>query len=234
MNILIVSATIKESADLIKLLDLKQINKNFYQKKLAKNSISLLISGIGLSFTSYALSKAIFENKYDLVINTGIAGSFNKDLQIGDVVQVTSDRFADLGIKDKNRFIDIFEAGFMNKNDFPFKNAQLNASNIDFYKLENKKKVKGISVNTTSGNKKEIIQLRQKYNADIESMEGAAVFYVCLNENIPVLQIRSISNYVEERDTTKWDIPLAIRQLNKFCVDLFPDIFLLKKSTIGN
>jgi hypothetical protein len=36
MNILIVSATIKESADLIKLLDLKQINKNFYQKKNSK------------------------------------------------------------------------------------------------------------------------------------------------------------------------------------------------------
>jgi futalosine hydrolase len=59
-------------------------------------------------------------------------------------------------------------------------------------------------------------------------MEGAAVFYVCLNENIPVLQIRSISNYVEDRDTTKWDIPLAIKQLNKFCTDLFPDIFLLE------
>jgi futalosine hydrolase len=149
-------------------------------------------------------------------------------LQIGDVVQVTSEQFADLGIKDKNRFMDIFEAGFIDKNDFPFKNAQLNASVINFAKLKNIKKVKGVSVNTTSGNKKEIIQLQQKYNADIENMEGAAVFYVCLNENIPVLQIRSISNYVEDRDTTKWDIPLAIKQLNKFCTDLFPDIFLLE------
>jgi futalosine hydrolase len=229
MNILIVSATIKESADLIKLLDLKQINQNFYQKKTAKYSISLLISGIGLSFTSYALSKAIFENEYDLVVNTGIAGSFNKDLALGKVVHVISDRFADLGIKDKNQFIDIFEAGFINENDFPFKNGQLIASNTNFSKLKNIKKVKGISVNTVSGNKNEITQLRQKYDADIESMEGAAVFYVCLNENIPVIQIRSISNYVEERDKTKWDIELAVNQLNKFCTDLFSDILLLEK-----
>lgn len=225
MNILIVSATINESSDLIKLLDLQQVNNNFYQKKNKENCIALLISGIGLSFTTYALSKALFENKYDLVINIGIAGSFNRGLEIGDVVLVHSDRFADLGIKDKNRFIDFFEAGFIDKNDFPFKNAELYASDIDFVKFKNNKKVKAISVNTVSGNKKEIVQLQKKYNVDIESMEGAAVFYVCLSEKVAVLQIRSVSNYVEERDKTKWNIPLAIRQLNMFCFDLFPEIF---------
>jgi len=44
-------------------------------------------------------------------------------------------------------------------------------------------------------------------------MEGAAVFYVCLFEKIPFLEIRAISNYVEVRDTTKWDIPTAIENL---------------------
>ena len=44
-------------------------------------------------------------------------------------------------------------------------------------------------------------------------MEGAALFYVCLHEQIPFLEIRAISNYVELRDPTKWDIPLAIENL---------------------
>ena len=44
-------------------------------------------------------------------------------------------------------------------------------------------------------------------------MECAAVFYVCLHEKVPFLEIRAISNYVESRDTTKCDIPLAIENL---------------------
>ncbi len=216
MNILIVSATILESKNLIKLFDLKQVSNNLYTKKIKKNSLNILISGIGLSFTTYALSKALFKKKYDLVINTGIAGSFNKKLEIGDVVQVVSERFADLGIRDKNSFIDIFEAGFLNANEYPFENAELKSSNIENSVLKKIKQVKGISVNTTSGNQSEIIQLQKKYNPDIESMEGAAVFYVCHKENIPVLEIRSISNYVEERNKSKWNIPLAIKKLDDF------------------
>ena len=216
MNILIVSATILESKNLIKLFDLKQVSNNLYTKKIKKNSLNILISGIGLSFTTYALSKALFKKKYDLVINTGIAGSFNKNIDIGDVVQVVSERFADLGIRDKNSFIDIFEAGFLNANEYPFENAELKSSNIENSVLKKIKQVKGISVNTTSGNQSEIIQLQKKYNPDIESMEGAAVFYVCHKENIPVLEIRSISNYVEERNKSKWNIPLAIKKLDDF------------------
>jgi futalosine hydrolase len=44
-------------------------------------------------------------------------------------------------------------------------------------------------------------------------MEGAAVFYVCLLEKIPFLEIRAISNYVDIRDTEKWDIPTATDNL---------------------
>ncbi len=229
MNILIVSATILESKNLIKLFDLKQLSNNLYTKKIKKNSLNILISGIGLSFTTYALSKALFKKKYDLVINTGIAGSFNRKLKIGDVVQVVSERFADLGIRDKSRFIDIFEAGFLNANEYPFENAELKSSNIENPILKKIKQVKGISVNTTSGNKSEIIQLQKKYNPDIESMEGAAVFYVCHKENIPVLEIRSISNYVEERNKSKWNIPLAIKKLDEFFMLFLKEleIFLL-------
>jgi futalosine hydrolase len=46
-------------------------------------------------------------------------------------------------------------------------------------------------------------------------MEGAALHYVCLQENIPFVQIRSVSNYVGERDKTKWKIQEAIENLNR-------------------
>ena len=45
-------------------------------------------------------------------------------------------------------------------------------------------------------------------------MEGAALHYVCLSEKIPFLQLRSVSNYVGERDKNKWAVREAIANLN--------------------
>jgi futalosine hydrolase len=45
-------------------------------------------------------------------------------------------------------------------------------------------------------------------------MEGAALHYIGLKENIPFLQLRSISNYVGERDKEKWQLQEAIRNVN--------------------
>ena len=45
-------------------------------------------------------------------------------------------------------------------------------------------------------------------------MEGAAFHYVCLQQKIKFLQLRSISNRVGERDKTKWAMKEAIANLN--------------------
>ena len=73
-------------------------------------------------------------------------------------------------------------------------------------------------MNTAHGNKHSINALIEKFGADIETMEGAAVFYVCLMERIPFCEIRSISNYVEERNVANWNIPLAIENLGKILI----------------
>jgi futalosine hydrolase len=45
-------------------------------------------------------------------------------------------------------------------------------------------------------------------------MEGAALHYVCLQQEINFLQLRSISNIVGERDKQKWEMKEAIANLN--------------------
>ena len=59
-----------------------------------------------------------------------------------------------------------------------------------------------------------IHEIVKREKADIETMEGASVFKVCEEFNIPCLQIRSISNRIEKRNTDQWDLDLAIRNLN--------------------
>jgi futalosine hydrolase len=50
-------------------------------------------------------------------------------------------------------------------------------------------------------------------------MEGGAFLYACLSENIPCIQIRSISNYVAPRNSAEWDIKKAVQTLNKTLLD---------------
>jgi len=218
MKILIVSATEKEINALKNKFKVNMSTVCVLKYTAIKDfSIDFLVTGIGGIFTSYALTKRLSDIKYDLVINAGIAGSFNSDLKIGEVVYVESEQFADLGIEDRNEFFTIFEKGFEQKDAFPFTDAKL--ENPNPYKSD-LKKVTGITVNTSHGNKQSIELFRNKFNADIETMEGAAVFYVCLQEGVKFMQIRAISNYVDERNVAKWDIPLAINNLNQKLLEI--------------
>jgi futalosine hydrolase len=53
-----------------------------------------------------------------------------------------------------------------------------------------------------------------KHSASLETMEGAALHYVCLMENIPFIQIRAISNVIGERNKKNWKIDDAVLNLN--------------------
>ena len=213
MEVLIVSATFLEIKNVITDLKFNKISDNLYHVNFENQSIDILITGIGIAFTVYALTKTLSKKQYNLVINTGIAGSLSGKLKIGDLVQVTSEEFADLGIRSESSFSTLFEMGFIDKNTYPFSDTKLKNNSFQNTFTTNIQQVKGITVNTVNGNKNEIENIKNKFNADIESMEGAAFFYVCLMEKVPFIEIRAISNYVEERNKENWNIPLAINNL---------------------
>ncbi len=224
MQILIVSATYLEIKKLISDFQFTKVNEKKYAKQLKYSSVEVLITGIGIAFTVYELTSVLSKKKYDFVLNIGIAGSLSSSLHIGDVVKVESEEFADLGIRSKNMFSTLFEMNFLDKNKFPFSDGKLKYTDFKNNWFSNLKQVNGITVNTVNGNINEIEKLKQKFDADIESMEGAAVFYVCLMEKVPFAEIRAISNYVEERNKDNWNIPLAISNLTNYCKDLLNEI----------
>ncbi len=221
MNLLIVVATKLEIKPFLKKLNyLKDDWTNFTSLDYNSHKLDVLITGVGLVFTTYHLSKALSAKKYDLVINAGIAGSFNKEIEIGEVVNVVQEEFADLGIEGTTRFKTLFELGFANQDEYPFRGGQLITKRLDSKILNEVKKVAGISSNTAHGKQESIDFLKEKYKADIETMEGAACFYVCRLENVDVIQVRAISNYVEPRNKDGWDIPLALDNLSLFLSEL--------------
>jgi futalosine hydrolase len=155
-------------------------------------------------------------------LQAGLAGSFSANLELGEVVLVKRDTIADAMVKENGNFRSVFEMGLTKKDKYPFKNGWLVNPLIQIPKLDFKK-VTAISVNEiTTGNAK-INYYCKTYQPHIESMEGAALHYVCNMEHLPYLQLRSISNKVGIRDKKKWRIKEAVDQLNeglKDCITL--------------
>ena len=78
-----------------------------------------------------------------------------------------------------------------------------------------------ISKNTGSGRVSTISFLQRQFKVQLESMEGAAFHFVCRQKGVPFCQVRAVSNYVGERDKSKWDIKGSVTVLNEFVLKSF-------------
>ena len=182
--------------------------------------VHFCVTGVGVPNTIFTLSqKAPIFRLYDLVINVGIAGCYNYNYSLGDVFNITHDTFGDLGAESKEgMLIDLFEMELEDNSIYDKgKLVNQNAVGTNFLPL-----AEAITVNKAHGSASSIVRVQKKYpNITLESMEGAAFFYVMKRLEVDsYLQIRSISNYVEPRNKDNWNIPLAIEELNKVLISL--------------
>lgn len=183
-------------------------------------TIHIVISGVGMMSSAYTLGTALAEHRFDFAIQAGIAGAFDVALKLGDLVAIGAEQYGDLGAEDKEAYIDIFELGFLDKNSYPFKNGKL-INEKPFFIGKELPVVDALSVNTVSGKQQSIDSRNKLYNSAIESMEGIAFHYACLQHQIPFIQIRAISNYVTPRNKAEWQLKLAIDNLNQYLTETF-------------
>jgi len=196
-------------------------NINLYGHKVRR-----LVTGVGSAFTIWALKQWLCDNDTpDLIINTGIAGSFNDELSPGDVVLPVTDCFADFGIETAEGFSTAFESGLADPDSFPFSEGLLRAGNHFVEKASHLVRTVGaVTVNRVSGTRDTIEKIKSKFNPDIETMEGAAFFYLCAREKVPFMALRAISNKIEVRDRSRWDIPLALGNLEATLVEFIKSL----------
>lgn len=175
--------------------------------------ITFHTTGIGILTSTYQITTLINHHQPDVIIQAGIAGSFSESLQIGDVVVVRNEYNGDLGVRENEIFLDVFDMNLLKANEFPFVEKALLNTWLSQLNLTNLKEVNAVTVNEITTGVDRISSLKEKYMCSVESMEGAALHYVCLQTQTPFLQIRSISNHVGERDKSKWNIKLALDEL---------------------
>ncbi len=187
--------------------------------ELARNvDLHVCITGVGQVGTTFHAIEVIEQWAPDMCIQAGIAGAYTNEIDLGEVLLVKFDRLADLGAMEKNVLQDVFEMQLADANEFPFEKGWLVNKNEWLDKLSYET-VKALTVNMLTDDAQVIEQLKTKYMPEVESMEGAAFQYVCLQKQMPFLQMRSVSNWVGERDKTKWKMELAIQNLNAALIE---------------
>lgn len=214
MNCLVVSATVLEIKPFIEYCRIST-KLDFIDLEL-----DFLVTGVGSVNITYSLMKHLQVKRPDIIFLAGIAGSFSKKFNLGDVVVIKEEALADMGVQEKEGYKDVFDLKLLNANQFPFTRKKLVNPFSTLMERTLLPKVNSITVNQVTSSKKTADLYSKKYNAAVENMEGAALHLVCIKENIPFVQIRSISNYVGERNKKKWKLKEAVENLNKNLIRL--------------
>ena len=213
MSILLIAATAKEIEPFLN--DHVTLNQ--------KKEIDILITGIGLTAATYHLLKQVSLKKPQLVIQAGVAGCFDEEIPLGTVVAVKTEVIADLMVIEEEKIKTIFDLKLAYPDMYPFSNGWLE-NNSGIINKTSLKKVKAISVNEVTTSKERIGLYKKTFKPVTESMEGAALHYVCLMEKIPFIQLRSVSNYIGERNKKNWKLKESISSLNKELIKLVESI----------
>lgn len=233
----LISATEKESRAILKTLRRikgKSVALPVYQGKIGKTNIIHIISGIGKTNAAHAATLLIEKFSPSAVINFGIGGAYpSANLRAGDIAIADREIYGDEGLWLKDGFHKADEIGIpllkegrkKYFNEFPLDkslvkkamkvippNPPLVKGGRGDYRIETGSFVTVSAVTDTS---KMAREFEQRFNAICENMEGAAVAHVCEMYGIPMLEIRGISNIVEDRDRSKWDIKTAAENCQK-------------------
>lgn len=190
------------------------INPHFTSER-KRSKVIFHQSGVGMLASAVSLTRLVFEQKPDLIIQAGIAGCFDEQMPLSKVVVVGDECIGDLGVMEAGKWKDIFALKLEKSSFPPYERRKLPNPWLKDYNLLKLPVVSAITVNQVSTDTGIISQLQKKYHPVIESMEGAALHYVCRAFNIPFLQLRAVSNYVGVRDKSQWQIKPAIDALNQ-------------------
>lgn len=187
----------------------------------------ILQSGYDKTNTAHSLTCLLETVRPELVLQVGVGGAFREaGLDLGDIVVATEEIYADTGIRTPDGWISTkeFNSPLLEKdghlfwNRFPLDDglasrcAKVIADGE--WGASTPKIVAGpcVTLSEVSGSTARGDELRRRWGALLESMEGAAAAHVCAIYDVPFLEIRSVSNLVVDRDRESWEVGDAAKR----------------------
>lgn len=201
------------------------------KSKDVKAQVEFRLTGIGAVQACHCVTREVVAaaaagDPYNLVVNLGIAGSYDLEaFPIGSAAVISREHFADLGFGSEEGFSDLFQYGILEKDDFPYTKGALARQLLPYPHIEKVLEKYGAGAGATvqcvTGTQARCNEIVAMYNPQIESMEGAGVYYAALMEKVPFFELRTVSNAVGERDTSKWESKAALDTLEECCREIF-------------
>lgn len=193
---------------------------DLYLGRLGGTPVGLVHCGVGKANAAAAATALCLTLPPALVLVCGCAGAYTgSGLQPGDLALASEEIYGDEGVLTPDGFLDMEALGFPLVqrggsrffNRFPCDATLLNQSREllqRFATAHGRAFACGpfVTVSTCAGTTAAGAALAERTSGVCENMEGAAVAQVCARQGIPFLELRGISNHVEDRDLGRWQL----------------------------
>lgn len=229
-TVVIITAMPQEAQLLVNTLSggrrMKGTTVEWVEGELGGLDVAICAGGVGKLNAATATTVMLEHHKPRLVINTGSAGAYvGSGLSIGDLAVASDEALGDEGVIIADGWRDLRYMGLPSLdhggkqyyNTIPLsKHASEKAMQLADYYGVFLMRGRFITVSTCSGTRVYGDELARRFQGIAENMEGAAVAHVCLRYGVDCLEIRGISNLVEDRDMSKWQLPRAVEAAQRF------------------
>lgn len=185
---------------------------------------AFLVSGVGPVEAAYQLTRFLISAPAPIagVINFGVAGAYlDSGLEILDLCLADKEVLVDFGITMADKIIPLDPATMPVFREFPLHNP-LHQQVASFFSEKGVNCLRGTfaTVSAVSGTEARGRMISRQEGAFCENMEGAAMARVCQGLGLDFVEIRSISNMVEDRNTANWRLQGAVDRVGSVLVPL--------------
>ena len=228
--VIVTAATPRELSLLVSALEGKErfqvIHRDAYRGEVEGRPVILAVTGIGKVNTAVVITALLERIEPELLINTGCAGAFRgSGVAVGDLAIATTEVLGDEGVLalDGWHSLDLIGIPAVERNgETYFNRFPLTRWAVD--KAVHVARTGGVSlhhgtfvtVSTTSGTLERGEELCRRFGGICENMEGGAAAQVAMLYGVDCMEVRGVSNIVEDRDPACWDIPLAVAKAQEF------------------
>jgi len=210
---------------------------DLYRSRIGERPLCLLHSGVGKASAAAAATALIIACRPALLIVFGCGGAYpGSGLEVGDLALATCEIYGDEGVQTPGGFLDLEALGFplVDRggqrlfNHFPVAAALLERAApplAQAAEAAGRRLAEGpfVTVSTCSGSGRAGAELVRRTGGICENMEGAAVAQVCALHGLPFLELRGISNLVEDRDLSRWDLKRGAEAAQRAILHLLAD-----------
>jgi futalosine hydrolase len=193
----------------------------YYKGNLAGSCVVMTVSGIGKVNAAHAATRLILDHAPAQIWNIGIGGAYpSSGLGIGDIAVAEREIYGDEGVLQKEGLtglsllgIPLLKKGrkkyfneFILDRKLMQKAAGLRSPEMPSFRV---KSGPFVTVSACTGTVARAREIEERFHAVCENMEGAAIAHICTRYDVPMVEMRGISNIVEDRDRARWNIRLA-------------------------